>query len=63
MPWFPLRSMEETKAFFEERYAKDYEKADGYRYAICLKKDNVPIGYINVCIEEHHEYAIHHSYT
>lgn len=54
LPWFPLRSMEEAKTFFEEQYAREYAKPAGYRYAICLKSDNVPIGYINVCMEDHH---------
>ena len=48
LPWFPLKSMEETKTFFEERYTPDYAKSEGYRYAICFKNDNVPIGMIFV---------------
>lgn len=48
LPWFPLQSMEEAKAFFEERYQKEYQKPCGYRYAICLKSDQIPIGYLNV---------------
>ena len=30
-------------------------KRQGYRYAICLKSDNVPIGYIHVSAEESHD--------
>lgn len=55
LPWFPLKSIDEAKAFFAERYAIDYEKSEGYRYAICFKCDNVPIGYINVCIDDNHD--------
>jgi RimJ/RimL family protein N-acetyltransferase len=55
LPWFPLKSIEEIKVFFAERYAVDYAKPEGYRYAICLKSDNVPIGYINVCIDDDHD--------
>jgi RimJ/RimL family protein N-acetyltransferase len=55
LPWFPLKSIEEIKVFFAERYAVDYAKPKGYRYAICLKSDNVPIGYINVCIDDDHD--------
>lgn len=55
LPWYPLKTMDDVPAFFEERYAADYAKAVGYRYAICLKSDNVPIGYINVSIQEHHD--------
>lgn len=29
----------------------------GYAYAICLKEDNFPIGYIKVDMEEHHDFG------
>lgn len=57
LPWFPLKSMEETKEFFEERYAKAYAQPLGYRYAICLKSDNIPIGYVNVSTDENHDFG------
>lgn len=46
LPWFPFTSLEETKAYLKEHYL-DYQ-GEGYRYAICLKNDNKPIGYIHV---------------
>lgn len=55
LPWYPLKSMEEAKAFFEERYAKAYAQPCGYCYAICLKSDNVPIGYVNVSTDDNHD--------
>ena len=55
LPWYPLHSLEEAKAFFEARYAAAYAQPAGYRYAICLKSDNVPIGYIHVSAEESHD--------
>ncbi len=48
LPWYPLRSFAEARAFFEERYAQQ----QGYQYAICLRCDNVPIGYINISADE-----------
>jgi len=48
LPWFPLRSLEEAKTFFEDNYAEAYRRSSGYRYAICLKSDNIPIGYVHV---------------
>lgn len=57
LPWFPLRSLEETRLFFEERYASKYAQPQAYAYAVCLKKDNIPIGYINVDMEEHHDFG------
>ncbi len=55
LPWYPLKSMEETRKFYEERYVSKYEQPQGYAYAVCLKADNVPIGYIKVDMEEHHD--------
>ena len=57
LPWFPLKSMEEARAFFEEQYAEKYAQPQAYAYAICLKKDNYPIGYIKVDMEEHHDFG------
>lgn len=55
LPWFPLKSLEEAKTFFEERYEEAYRQPLGYRYAICLKNDNVPIGYVNVSVNDNHD--------
>lgn len=57
LPWFPFKSMEEAYSFFKERYASQYNKPQAYAYAICLKKDNYPIGYIKVDMEEHHDFG------
>jgi len=57
LPWFPLKSMAEAKALYEEKYVKPYEQHRGYRYAICLKTDNIPIGYVNVSMEESHDFG------
>ena len=55
LPWFPLKSMEEAEVFFKERYASEYERPFGYRYAVCLKEDGIPIGYVNVDTGESHD--------
>ncbi len=39
LPWFPVRNLDETAAFYERRF-KDSE----YAFAICLKADDTPIG-------------------
>ncbi len=57
LPWYPVKNMEETKKFYDERYALKYAKPQGYAYAICLKEDNFPIGYIKVDMEEHHDFG------
>lgn len=57
LPWFPLKTMEEAEAFLEERYLRTYEEPQGYRYAVCLKEDPAPIGYINVSVDESHDFG------
>lgn len=29
LPWFPLKSLDETKAFFQDRYAEVYKQKRG----------------------------------
>lgn len=55
LPWFPLKSLEEAEKFFDEKYSKAYELENGYKYAICLKTDNIPIGYINISMDHSHD--------
>ena len=55
LPWFPLRSMEEARIFFDERYGAVYRQSRGYHYAICLKCDGVPIGYVHAGTDESHD--------
>lgn len=57
LPWLPLKDMAEARSFFEARYIEKYKQMRAYAYAICLKKDNDPIGYINVDMEEHHDFG------
>ncbi len=57
LPWYPVKDMAETEKFFRERYAAKYEQPQAYAYAVCLKSNDLPIGYINVDMEEHHDFG------
>lgn len=57
LPWFPAKSLEDAQAFYEEHYAKSYAEDQGYAYAICLKQDNIPVGYIKVDMDESHDFG------
>ncbi len=57
LPWYPLKNLEETIKFYEERYASIYEQPQGYAYAVCLKENDFPIGYIHVSMEENHDFG------
>ena len=55
LPWFPLSSYEEVERLFEDEYAAVYRQPRGYRYAVCLKTDDIPIGYVHLSLEEAHD--------
>lgn len=57
LPWYPLKNMDEAFVFFQEQYAAKYALPQAYAYAICQKRDNYPIGYIKVDMEEHHDFG------
>lgn len=57
LPWYPARDIAEAIKFYNERYASKYAQPQAYAYAICLKEDNFPIGYIKVDMEEHHDFG------
>lgn len=40
--------MDDAREFYLHNYKRKYNKKSSYNYAICLKKENYPIGYINV---------------
>lgn len=44
LPWFPIRTLAEAEAFYRSRYAQP----KGCQYAICLREDGIPIGYVGV---------------
>lgn len=57
LPWHPVESPEEAKRFYEERYASKYAQPQAYAYAICLKENDYPIGYIKADMEEPHDFG------
>ena len=48
LPWYPVRTIDEARAFYEERLMG----SQSYACAICLKEENVPVGYLNASSEE-----------
>lgn len=55
LPWFPLKSLDDARDFYEVRYARGYRLPCAYRYAICLKTDDIPIGYIHVASDDSYD--------
>lgn len=57
LPWFPARTMEDARHILQERYLDSYRQERAYSYAICLKTDNIPVGYIGLSMEDHHDFG------
>ncbi len=57
LPWFVLKTIEDAKVFYKEQIKNNYDKKIGYHYAICLKEDNIPIGYVHVNMDESHDFG------
>ena len=57
LPWFPLKNPEEAEVLLKEKYLEPYLQPQGYRYAICLKHDNGPIGYVHLGMEEGYDFG------
>lgn len=55
LPWLPLKSLDDARDFYEARYARAYRLPCAYRYTICLKAENIPIGYIHVASDDSHD--------
>ena len=55
LPWLPLKSLDDARDFYEARYVRAYRLPCAYRYAICLKTDDIPIGYIHVASDDSYD--------
>lgn len=52
LPWYPVKNIEDTKIFYEQRFANKE-----YYYAICLKEENIPIGYVKADMDDSHDFG------
>lgn len=48
LPWFPLRSMDEARAYLAHEILPEYEKEIAYRYAVVEKASQSVIGYVSL---------------
>ncbi len=64
LPWFPLQTMDEARAFLNDRFLLYYHKPSAYRYAVCLQGDARPIGYVWLADDDSCDfgYALHRHY-
>ena len=70
LPWFVCKNEKEAEEIYTQKYEQIYKQERGYHYAICLKEDNTPIGYVHLQTKEPYDlgYALcrgfwHKGYT
>lgn len=57
LPWFVPQSVAEAKDFLESRFLAYYGLESAYRYAICSREDNRPIGYVWLDSGDSHDFG------
>ena len=57
LPWFTVKTLEEAKGFLEKNYFEYYKRPSAYRYAICLKTNNKPVGYVVVGNKDSYDFG------
>ncbi len=64
LPWFPLETQAQAESLFREKYETFYRNSAGYRYAVCLQADNLPIGYVHIEADGAHDlgYALRREF-
>ncbi|MEA4890529.1 MAG: GNAT family N-acetyltransferase [Clostridiaceae bacterium] len=57
LPWFVMKTQDEARSFLENRFFAYYKKPSAYRYAICLKENDRPIGYVCLSDDENYDFG------
>lgn len=57
LPWFPFESIEQAEEFYNKQLLPLYENESGYYFAICLKENNIPIGYVKVSSDSNRDFG------
>lgn len=52
LPWYPVKGIEETAEFYKERI-----RGKKYYFAVCLKTNNIPVGYIKAETDDSHDFG------
>ncbi len=55
LPWFPITSHAKAHSFMKLTYFDYYERPSAYRYAITLKDEDKPIGYVTLSDNESYD--------
>lgn len=57
LPWFPLQSLAEAQAFLQRSFLSFDRCPSAYRYALCLKGRDEPVGYVWLSEDESRDFG------
>ncbi|GIN74217.1 N-acetyltransferase [Bacillus sp. J14TS2] len=57
LPWYPFKSIKDAEEFYNKQLLPKYQNESGYHFAICLKENNIPIGYVTVSSDSNHDFG------
>lgn len=57
LPWHPFKSIKDAKEFYNEQLLLKQQNKSGYYFAICLRENNIPIGYVAVSCDSNHDFG------
>lgn len=57
LPWHLILDISKANEFLQQRFLDYYDRASAYRYAICLREDNIPIGYVCLADEDSRDFG------
>ena len=55
LPWFPLETGAAAAGYLQSHYLDYYQRPVGFRWAVCLRETDRPIGYVHVDDGEAHD--------
>ena len=55
LPWFPLETEAAAAGYLQSYYLDYYQRPVGFRWAVCLRETDRPIGYVHVDDGEAHD--------
>ena len=57
LPMYPLKTLREAEEYLEKNFLSGYDRPVGFRYAVALGSDDVPIGYVTMGDGESHDFG------
>lgn len=64
LPLLPFKNQASAMNYLKKNFLDTYKEMQGFRYAVCMKEENRPIGYVALSNEESHDlgYALKKEY-